>query len=172
MAIGDNRDYIRVLLYPSYITITGWGVLLMNISGVCSHSWKALVERILIVAHGLISVVVLWVHTRKTLQFLYNSLIKRDDIILVASGALVSCLKDLLTSERVAAHQHTHTVYKLGWFLSTLLLKQPKSLKQVFSSQSSGTECSARPLLEHLLLWKASGGLPDDFAATYRTTCR
>ena len=28
MTIGDNRDYIRVLLYSYYTTITGWGVLL------------------------------------------------------------------------------------------------------------------------------------------------
>ena len=26
--IGDNRDYIRVLLHSYYTTITGWGVLL------------------------------------------------------------------------------------------------------------------------------------------------
>ena len=26
--IRDNRDYIRVLLYSYYTTITGWGVLL------------------------------------------------------------------------------------------------------------------------------------------------
>ena len=26
MTIGDNRDYIRVLLYSHYTTITGWGV--------------------------------------------------------------------------------------------------------------------------------------------------
>ena len=28
VTIRDNRDYIRVLLYSSYTTITGWGVLL------------------------------------------------------------------------------------------------------------------------------------------------
>ena len=28
LTIRDNRDYIRVLLYSYYITITGWGVLL------------------------------------------------------------------------------------------------------------------------------------------------
>ena len=28
VTIGDNRDYIRVLLYSYYTTITGWGVLL------------------------------------------------------------------------------------------------------------------------------------------------
>ena len=27
MTIRDNRDYIRVLLYSYYTTITGWGVL-------------------------------------------------------------------------------------------------------------------------------------------------
>ena len=27
----DNRDYIRVLLYSSYTTITGWGVLLIYV---------------------------------------------------------------------------------------------------------------------------------------------
>ena len=30
MTIGDNRDYIRVLLYSYYTTITGWGVLLRD----------------------------------------------------------------------------------------------------------------------------------------------
>ena len=30
VTIRDNRDYIRVLLYSYYTTITGWGVLLMN----------------------------------------------------------------------------------------------------------------------------------------------
>ena len=30
VTIGDIRDYIRVLLYSYYTTITGWGVLLMN----------------------------------------------------------------------------------------------------------------------------------------------
>ena len=28
VTVGDNRDYIRVLLYSYYTTITGWGVLL------------------------------------------------------------------------------------------------------------------------------------------------
>ena len=28
VTIGDNRDYIRVLSYSYYTTITGWGVLL------------------------------------------------------------------------------------------------------------------------------------------------
>ena len=28
MTIRDNRDYIRVLFYSHYTTITGWGVLL------------------------------------------------------------------------------------------------------------------------------------------------
>ena len=28
VTIRDNRDYIRVLLYSYYTTITGWGVLL------------------------------------------------------------------------------------------------------------------------------------------------
>ena len=28
MTIRDNRDYLRVLLYSYYTTITGWGVLL------------------------------------------------------------------------------------------------------------------------------------------------
>ena len=28
MTVRDNRDYIRVLLYSYYTTITGWGVLL------------------------------------------------------------------------------------------------------------------------------------------------
>ena len=30
MTTRDNRDYIRVLLYSYYTTITGWGVLLRN----------------------------------------------------------------------------------------------------------------------------------------------
>ena len=30
VTIGDNRDYIRVLLYSYYTTITGWGVLLRS----------------------------------------------------------------------------------------------------------------------------------------------
>ena len=30
VTIRDNRDYIRVLLYSYYTTITGWGVLLRN----------------------------------------------------------------------------------------------------------------------------------------------
>ena len=30
MTIMDNRDYIRVLLYSYYTTITGWGVLLRD----------------------------------------------------------------------------------------------------------------------------------------------
>ena len=31
VTIRDNRDYIRVLLYSYYTTITGWGVLLRYI---------------------------------------------------------------------------------------------------------------------------------------------
>ena len=30
VAIGDNQDYIKVLSYSYYTTITGWGVLLNN----------------------------------------------------------------------------------------------------------------------------------------------
>ena len=30
VTIRGNRDYIRVLLYSHYTTITGWGVLLMK----------------------------------------------------------------------------------------------------------------------------------------------
>ena len=30
VTIRDNRDYIRVLLYSYYTTITGWGVLLRH----------------------------------------------------------------------------------------------------------------------------------------------
>ena len=30
LTIGDIRDYIRVLLYSNYTTITGWGVLLRH----------------------------------------------------------------------------------------------------------------------------------------------
>ena len=33
VTIMDNRDYIRVLLYSYYTTITGWGVLLMFMIG-------------------------------------------------------------------------------------------------------------------------------------------
>ena len=33
VTIRDNRDYIRVLIYSSYTTITGWVVLLMNTDG-------------------------------------------------------------------------------------------------------------------------------------------
>ena len=29
VTIRDNKDYIRVLLYSYYTTITGWGVLLI-----------------------------------------------------------------------------------------------------------------------------------------------
>ena len=32
VTIRDNRDYLRVLLYSYYITITGWGLLLRYIS--------------------------------------------------------------------------------------------------------------------------------------------
>ena len=30
VTVMDNRDYIRVLLYSYYTTITGWGVLLRH----------------------------------------------------------------------------------------------------------------------------------------------
>ena len=30
VTIGDNRDYIRVLMYSYYTAITGWGVLLRH----------------------------------------------------------------------------------------------------------------------------------------------
>ena len=32
VVIRDNQDYIRVLLYSYYTTITGWGVLLKSAS--------------------------------------------------------------------------------------------------------------------------------------------
>ena len=32
VTLGDTRDYIRVLLYSYYTTITGWGVLLMYLA--------------------------------------------------------------------------------------------------------------------------------------------
>ena len=35
VTIGDNRDYIRVLLHCNYATITGWGVLLRDATGFC-----------------------------------------------------------------------------------------------------------------------------------------
>ena len=31
VTIWDNKEYIRVLLYSNYTTITGWGVLLRDI---------------------------------------------------------------------------------------------------------------------------------------------
>ena len=36
ISMGGNRDYIRVLLYSYYTTITGWGVLLTYTGG--SHN--------------------------------------------------------------------------------------------------------------------------------------
>ena len=44
VTIRDNRDYIRVLLYSYYTTITGWGVLL-NISAACSADLPTAVTR-------------------------------------------------------------------------------------------------------------------------------
>ena len=38
VTIGDNRDYIRVLLYSYYTTITGWGVLLIYTLRVQVHN--------------------------------------------------------------------------------------------------------------------------------------
>ena len=44
---GDNRDYIKVLLYSYYTAITGWGVLLRDwtvsaIKGFCSPTIEQL----------------------------------------------------------------------------------------------------------------------------------
>ena len=36
VTIGHNRDYIRVLLYSYYTTITGWGVLLTCMHHACA----------------------------------------------------------------------------------------------------------------------------------------
>ena len=44
VTIRDDRDYIRVLLYSCYTTITGWGVLLRLTSG-----WKGMKARGLVV---------------------------------------------------------------------------------------------------------------------------
>ena len=33
----DNKDYVRVLFYSHYTTITGWGVLLMYMSDYQNH---------------------------------------------------------------------------------------------------------------------------------------
>ena len=38
VTIGDNRDYIRILLYSYYTTITGWGVLLKRTYLLCFGS--------------------------------------------------------------------------------------------------------------------------------------
>ena len=40
VTIRDNRDYIRVLLYSYYTTITGWGVLLRYTGRVTSEGSK------------------------------------------------------------------------------------------------------------------------------------
>ena len=38
VTIRDNKDYIRVLLYSYYTTITGWGVLLKNMASDISRA--------------------------------------------------------------------------------------------------------------------------------------
>ena len=43
VTMRDNRDYIRVLLYSYYTTITGWGVLLRNPPAQASYTARALV---------------------------------------------------------------------------------------------------------------------------------
>ena len=40
VTIGDNRDYIRVLLYSYYTTITGWGVLLLDIGDILLWGYR------------------------------------------------------------------------------------------------------------------------------------
>ena len=42
VTIGDNRDYIRVLLYSYYTTITGWGVLLIHLFSVSMVAFQDL----------------------------------------------------------------------------------------------------------------------------------
>ena len=42
VTIGDNRDYIKVLFYSLYTTITGWGVLLRHRVG--SHKCGRLTQ--------------------------------------------------------------------------------------------------------------------------------
>ena len=42
VTIMDNRDYIRVLLYSDYTTITGWGVLLRYSLKECGTSFAVL----------------------------------------------------------------------------------------------------------------------------------
>ena len=49
MAIRDNKDYIRVLLYFYYATITGWGVLLRccacRVGGGCQRRYRCCAAR-------------------------------------------------------------------------------------------------------------------------------
>ena len=44
VTLGDNRDYIRVLLYSYYATITGWGVLLMYTPTFWGYCWKHVIS--------------------------------------------------------------------------------------------------------------------------------
>ena len=37
MTVGDNKDHIKVLLYSSYTTNTGWGLLLSNTVAAPAH---------------------------------------------------------------------------------------------------------------------------------------
>ena len=48
MTIGDNRDYIRVLLYSYYTPITGWGVLLRNSVSSKSESRSKVIGLVLV----------------------------------------------------------------------------------------------------------------------------
>ena len=41
VTIGDNRDYVWVLLYSDYTTITGWGVLLTRITNSENYALSA-----------------------------------------------------------------------------------------------------------------------------------
>ena len=57
VTIGDNRDYIRVLLYSYYTTITGWGVhpkhVAQNPTITYEGNWPAFDLLVLITYHSL-----------------------------------------------------------------------------------------------------------------------
>ena len=48
VTIRDNRDYMRVLLYYYYTTITGWGVLLRDLSAYLEGLMGHLVTRLIL----------------------------------------------------------------------------------------------------------------------------
>ena len=45
VTIRDNRDYVRVLLYSYYTTITGWGVLLRDIARTMKNQMETQMEK-------------------------------------------------------------------------------------------------------------------------------